>query len=86
VSARPPLWWYFGEPWGAPINAIYERGEVPVGSICMLCRHPIRAGDRGVVTPFVGDMGMWPCPRHLLCYLEEVGWLFARGITQLGRG
>lgn len=69
---RPPYWWFFGEPWGAPICEDYEQGATPVGSQCAHCDQRIEKGDQGLVQPFADGDGVWPIPQHIECAMCSV--------------
>jgi hypothetical protein len=48
---------WFGEGWGAPVNAEAERAPVPAGTTCAYsgCGEPITESDSGFLIPFVSD-------------------------------
>ncbi len=38
---------WFGESWGAPVNELCARIDVPDGECCPRCGRSIRPGDQG---------------------------------------
>ena len=67
---------WFGQDWGAPVCKTSPRCDVPVGELCLTCRHPIMEDDQGIVMPsYTGDGtdDEWrPVPMHLDCFLETI--------------
>jgi hypothetical protein len=65
---------WFGETWGAPINQMCERTTTPVQEECIFCNHPIQAGDRGFVMPYLkDDMTTEAVASHLRCFIRSIG-------------
>ena len=64
---------WFGPSWGAPVNESCEEADTPDWP-CLACGGTFGEGDRGVVTPYVGDPeGRGRAAYHLRCFLQNLG-------------
>jgi hypothetical protein len=67
-----PMMAWFGESWGAPVNADCPRVRPPVGRPCLFCADPIASGDAGVVVAAVrADHTAAREPLHLECHMRS---------------
>lgn len=68
---------WFGKSWEAPVCDPELNTPVPVGKKCFLCKEEIKADDRGLVIPYLGeDIPATEEAEHLVCFMKELGLAF----------